>query len=307
MHRKKAFLFELRKNRTLFIMVAPMIIYFLIFSYVPMAGIILAFKSFQYDKGILFSPWVGFENFKFFFLSGKAWILTRNTVFYNLSFIVTGIVLQVFVALIISELNNKYIKKISHSIMFLPYFISWVVVSAFIYNIFNFEFGSLNSLLKFLHIEPVDVYGTTEVWKYILVGSNLWKYTGYGSIIYLAAIMSINTELYESAELDGASIFQRIRFITLPMITSTIIIMVLLNLGSILRGNFDLFFQIIGYNGLLYNSTDVIDTFVFRALKDAKELGMPAAIGLYQQFFGFIFVISANYVVRRINKENAIF
>lgn len=298
---------ELKKNKTLFIMLSPSVIYFIIFSYLPMAGAMMAFKQFRYDAGILFSPWVGLKNFNFFFLSGKAWLLTKNTILYNLAFILTGIILQVLVAIIFSEMKGKYFRKITQSTMFLPYFISWVVVGAFIYNIFQYEFGTLNSILKTLNLESVDVYGNPSAWKYILVVFNLWKYTGYGSVIYLAAIMNISPELYESAEMDGANIFHRIHYITLPMIKPTVIVLVLLQIGGIMRGNFDLFYQIIGNNGLLYNATDVIDTFVFRSLTSSLELGMPAAAGLYQQVLGFAIIMTVNFIVKRVNEEYALF
>jgi len=304
---KKGFLYELKRNRTLFIMLLPAVLYYLIFSYLPMTGIIIAFQRFHYDRFFLFNPWVGFDNFKFFFNSGKAWLLTKNTLLYNIAFITTGITVQVVLALIFSELKGKYYKKITQSLMFLPYFISWVVVGAFIYNIFHYEYGTLNNVLSSIGAEPVDVYGTPGAWKYILVFFNIWKYAGYGSVVYLAAIMGISPELYESAELDGANIFQRISRITLPMIKQTIIVTTLLQIGGIMRGNFDLFYQIIGNNGLLFDATDVIDTFVFRTLTTSPELGMPAAAGLYQQVLGFVIIMTVNYIVRKINEDNALF
>jgi putative aldouronate transport system permease protein len=307
MMKKDGFGEEIKKNKVLFLMLLPAVIYFVVFSYLPMAGIVIAFQRFNYNKFFLFNPWVGFDNFKFLFASGKAWLLTKNTVLYNLAFISTGIAIQVTIAIIFSELKGKYYKKISQSLMFLPYFISWVVVGAFVYNMFQYEFGTLNSILKSLNMQPVDVYGNPSAWKYILVSFNLWKYAGYGSIVYLAAIMGINPELFESAEIDGANIFHRICHITLPLIKPTIIILVLLQIGGIMRGNFDLFYQIIGNNGLLFNATDVIDTYVFRTLTTSLELGMPAAAGLYQQAIGFAIIMTANYIVKRVNEDYALF
>jgi putative aldouronate transport system permease protein len=307
MMKKDGFGEEIKKNKVLFLMLLPAVIYFVVFSYLPMAGIVIAFQRFNYNKFFLFNPWVGFDNFKFLFASGKAWLLTKNTVLYNLAFISTGIAIQVTIAIIFSELKGKYYKKISQSLMFLPYFISWVVVGAFVYNMFQYEFGTLNSILKSLNMQPVDVYGNPSAWKYILVSFNLWKYAGYGSIVYLAAIMGINPELFESAEIDGANIFHRICYITLPLIKPTIIILVLLQIGGIMRGNFDLFYQIIGNNGLLFNATDVIDTYVFRTLTTSLELGMPAAAGLYQQAIGFAIIMTANYIVKRVNEDYALF
>lgn len=307
MLKSQRFLSELKKNRTLFFMLAPATIFFLIFSYLPMFGVIVAFKYFRYDKGILFSPWVGFKNFSFFFNSGQAWLLTKNTILYNLAFIFFGMLFQIGLAIIFSELKGKIFKKITHSAMFLPFFISWVVVGSFVYSIFNYEFGSLNVLLQSLNMEPVDVYSSPHLWKYIIVGFSIWKSAGYGSIIYLAAITGINPELYESADLDGANVFQKIHHITLPMIRVTVIIMVLLSIGGILRGNLDLFYQLVGNNGLLFEATDVIDTFVFRALSQAKDMGLPAAAGLYQQAVGFVIIMTTNFFVKKVNKDYALF
>lgn len=307
MRKSQEFLFELKKNKVLFIMLIPATIYFFIFSYLPMFGVIVAFKYFRYDKGILFSPWVGLKNFGFFFKSGQAWLLTKNTILYNLAFIFIGMIFQVGIALILSEMKDKHFKKLAHSAMFLPFFISWVVVGSFVYSIFNYEFGSLNVFLESMNLQPLDVYGSPYLWKFIIVGFYLWKYVGYGSIIYFAAIAGINPELYEASDLDGASIFQKIYHITLPLIKVTIIIMILLQIGNILRGNLDLFFQLVGNNGLLFNATDVIDTFVFRALSQSQEMGLPAAAGLYQQAVGFVVVMTANYFVKRTNKEYALF
>jgi putative aldouronate transport system permease protein len=305
--KKDGFIAELKKNKILFLMLSPAIIYFIIFCYLPMIGIAVAFESFRYDKGILHSPWVGIDNFKFFFISGKAWLVTKNTILYNAAFIFTGLIFQLTVAIIFSELKGKYFKKITQSMMFLPYFISWVVVGAFVYNLFQYEFGSFNSVLKALNLQPVDVYGTPGYWKYLLVIFNLWKYIGYGSVVYLAAIMGISPELYEAAEMDGASILQRIYHITIPMIKTTIIILILLQIGGILRGNFDLFYQMVGNNGLLFNATDVIDTFVFRSLMKATELGQPAAAGLYQQALGFCIIMGVNFIVKKVNEDYSLF
>lgn len=288
-------------------MLTPAVVFFFIFSYIPMFGVIMAFKYFQYDKGILFSPWVGLKNFAFFFHSGEALLLTKNTILYNVAFIFTNIVFQVGIAILFSEIKGKLFKKTAHSIMFLPYFISWVIVGSFVYSIFNFEFGSMNTLLKSLKLQPVDFYGTPGIWKYIIVGFNLWKYTGYGSIIYLAAITGINPELYEAADLDGATIFHKIRYITVPMITNTVMIMLLLSIGGILRGNMDLFYQIIGNNAMLFNSTDVIDTFVFRALRQANDMGLAAAVGLFQQAVGFVLIMCVNTIVKKVNPDYSLF
>ncbi len=303
----KDLLYDLKKNKMLMLMLLPTTLYFFIFAYLPMSGIVLAFKRLDYAKGIFRSPWVGFDNFKFFFMSGQAAIVTRNTVLYNIAFILIGTTLQIAIAIFLSELGNKYFKKLTQSMMFLPYFISWVVVGAFVYNLFNYEYGTLNVLLKGFGLEPVDMNGTTWVWKYILVFFNTWKNIGYGSVVYLAAIMGIDQELYEAADIDGANKFKKIRYITLPSIVPIVIVLTLLSIGNIFRGDFGLFYQIIGNNGLLYNSTDVIDTFVFRSLMFSQEFGMAAASGIYQSVLCCVTLLLVNGIVKRVNKDYALF
>ena len=298
---------DIKKNRTLVIMLLPAFIYFITFAYLPMTGIVLAFKNYSYKGGIYLSPWAGLENFRFLFISGTAFRITKNTILYNLVFLLVNNFLQISVAIVIAETAGKYFKKIAQSIMLLPYFISWVVVGAFVYNIFNYEYGTLNGILESLHMQPIDVYGTPSVWKYILVSFSAWKWVGYGSVIYLAAIMNIDVELYESADMDGASIYHKIKHITLPLLTPTIIILLLINLGRILRGDFEMFFQVIGNNGLLYNATDVIDTFVFRSLISSTDFGMPAAAAFYQSITSFLIIMLTNGFVKKINRDYALF
>ncbi len=298
---------DFKKNKVILFMLIPAVLYYFIFMYVPMAGIIIAFKRLDYAAGIFGSDWVGFDNFKFFFMSGQAFNVTKNTFLYNLVFIVVNTSLQITVSIFLSEMRNKYVKKTTQTLMLMPYFISWVVVGAFIYNIFNYEFGALNTVFKSLGLEPVDVMGTVGAWKYILVFFNAWNGVGYGSIVYMAAITGIDRELYEASELDGANIFQQIWRITIPSIKPTIIIMILLNVGSIFRGNFSMFYQIIGNNGLLFNSTDVIDTFVFRSLMKTQEVGMASAAGLYQSVLCFAIIMITNGIIKRVDSEYALF
>ncbi len=298
---------DFRKNKVVLFMLIPAVLYYFIFMYVPMAGIVIAFKRLDYAAGIFGSDWVGFDNFKFFFMSGQAFNVTKNTFLYNLVFIIVNTSMQIMVSIFLTEMRNKYVKKSTQTLMLMPYFISWVVVGAFIYNIFNYEFGALNTLLKSFGMESVDVMGTVGAWKYILVFFNAWNGVGYGSIVYMAAITGIDKELYEASELDGANIFQQIRRITIPSIKPTIIIMILLSVGSIFRGNFSMFYQIIGNNGLLFNSTDVIDTFVFRSLMKTQEVGMASAAGLYQSVLCFAIIMITNGIIKRVDSEYALF
>jgi putative aldouronate transport system permease protein len=300
-------LYRMRSKKALLFMIAPAVIYFLLFSYVPMAGIVLAFKQYRYDLGILGSPWVGLDNFKFFFMTGDAFRVTRNTLLYNAAFILINNGLQIIVAIFMAEIGSKLFRKTAQTVMFLPYFLSWVVVGAVAYNLFNYEHGTVNTLLRTLHIPELDIYTTTEYWKYILVFFSAWKAVGYGAVFYMASILSIDRETYEAAEIDGANVFQRIRYITLPSLRPTITILVLLAIGGIFRGDFGLFYQLVGNNGLLYETTDVIDTYVYRSLLVNNEIGMSSAIGFYQSILCFVTIMVTNFLVRKSDKDNALF
>lgn len=307
MLKKKGFFHEIFKNKVLYLMLVPTLLYFFVMSYLPMAGVYLAFTRFNFRQGFFGSPFVGFENFRFLFMSGTIFNITKNTILFNLVFIFLGNFLAIICAIFINELPGRLFKKMSQSVMFLPYFISFVIVGAFVYNIFGFETGALNTLLKSLQLQPFDAYSTVWIWKYILVIFYMWKNLGYMSVIYLAAITGISEEYYEAATIDGANIFQQIRNITVPLLAPTFITLVLLSLGGIMRGQFDLFYQIVGTNGLLFNSTDIIDTYVFRSLKESFDIGLGTAAGLYQSFFGCIIIVTVNYIIRKKNSDYALF
>ncbi|HJC62517.1 MAG TPA: ABC transporter permease subunit [Candidatus Blautia merdavium] len=288
-------------------MLLPAVIYTLIFSYYPMSGIVLAFKKYNYADGIWGSPWNGFENFKFFFTSGQAGMVTRNTVLYNVVFIFVNMIMQIAVAVFLTEIRNKHYRKTAQSLMFLPYFISWVVVGVIVFNIFSSDYGFINNVLQSLGFEKIPFYTTPKMWPVILVLFNLWKNIGYGSVMYLAAIMGIDTSIYEAAAIDGANVFQRIFKVTIPMIRPTTIILLLLSVGGIFKGNFDMFYNLTGNNGLLYNYTDVIDTLTFRALIGSNDFGMASAIGLYQSVLCFITILIVNKLVGKYDKDYTLF
>lgn len=288
-------------------MLLPSVLYIFLFSYIPMGGIILAFKHYNYRDGIFGSPWCGFKNFEFFFKSGQAFIVTRNTILYNLAFIIVNTILQMSLAIFISEIPAKRFKKLMQSFMFLPYFISWVVVSVIVFNFLSYDYGIINSLRTSLGLEKIDFYTSPLYWIPILILVNAWKGVGYGTVIYLAAIMNIDVSLYESAEIDGANAWQKIFYITIPSLYPTMIILILLAIGNIFRGDFQMFYQLVGSNGLLFNYTDVIDTFTFRALISSNDVGMAAASGLYQSVFCFITILLANYLVRRYDEDYSLF
>ena len=279
--KKHGFVYEFKKNKALFFMVAPTVLLVLVMSYLPMSGLVLAFKNYRFDLGVFGSEWNGLENFRYLFQSGAGWLITRNTILYNLLNLITSQGLAIVVAVIISELTGRIFKKITQSVIFLPYFISWVIVGTFVFNIFNYETGVLNNIITAFGGEKVNVYSMPGVWPWIICIFNAWKWVGYNSIIYIAAITSIDAECYEAADIDGANVFQKIWYITFPSIRPTIITMLLLQVGRILRGDFEMFYQIVGNNGQLYDATDVIDTYVFRSLLTNSNFGMTAAATFY--------------------------
>lgn len=298
---------DLRENRTKWIMLLPAAIVVILMCYIPMAGSVLAFKEFNYYDGIFGSPWVWFDNFKYFFQSGKAWTTTRNTVLYNLAFLCVNTVLQISCAIMLSELAGKFFKRITQSVMFFPYFISWVVVGAFIYNMFNYEFGAVNTFLKSIGVTPIDVYSNKGAWPIILVAVSAFKNVGYGTVMYLASIVNIDESLYEAADLDGATMWQKIWHITLPNIRPTIVILFLMSIGTIMKGDFQMFWQVTGNNPMVLEVTDVIDTYVNRSLMDLQEFGMTSAAGLYQSGLSFALVLIANHLVKKVEPDYALF
>lgn len=306
--RKKSIWKKLKNNKALIFMCLPAIIYFIIFAYCPMPGAYIAFTDFNYKSGIFGSKFVGFDNFKFLIQSGSLWLLTRNTILYNLAFIILGNALQIFVAILLNEVKNKLFKKVAQTIMFLPYFISAVLVGLLAFNILNYDFGFLNSVIKFFGGDPIKVYSMPNAWWIIIVLVNLWQGTGYGSIVYFASICGIDSNIIEASEVDGANILQRIRYIILPSLKPTAIILFLFAIGGIMKGNFGLFYNLVGSsNSMLFPTTDIIETYVYRTLMNNFNFANSAAVGLYQSVFGFALVMFCNWVVKKIDEEYALF
>ncbi|MFD0714441.1 ABC transporter permease [Paenibacillus sp. GCM10027626] len=306
------FLKDLRRNGAMLLMVLPGTVWFLLFAYLPMAGMIIAFKQYRVSRdgflaSILNSKWVGFDNFKFLFSTNDAYIITRNTVLYNVVFIVLGLVIAVAMAIVLSEIANKRLAKVYQTGMFLPYFLSWVIVGYFVFSFLSLDKGMLNQILASLGIDSVQWYSDPTYWPLILIVVFLWKSVGYNSVIYLAAIMGIDRSLYEAAMIDGANKWQQIRHITVPMLKPLMTILTLLAIGRIFYADFGLFYQVPRDSGTLYSVTNVIDTYVYRGLKTTGEIGMSTAAGLYQSFVGFVLVLTSNWIVRKFNKENALF
>jgi putative aldouronate transport system permease protein len=297
----------IRTKPILLLMLLPAVLLTVVFSYIPMSGIVLAFKNYRYAGGIWGSPWIGLTNFRFLILSGKLWPITRNTLLYNLEFIVVGMVFQIGLAVILSEVNGKVFKKIAQSSMFLPFFISWVVVAAIAYNVLNFEKGVLNNTLSRLSLQPLNVYNNPNAWPPLLIFLKTWKDVGYGSVVYLAAITGMDQQMFEAAQIDGANTWQKIFRIIIPSLIPTIMIMLLLALGGVFRGDFGLFYQLVGNNQRLIPTTDIIDTFVFRALMSTSDIGMASASGLYQSVVCFLTIVLCNYYVKRVNPDYALY
>ncbi|WP_018885187.1 ABC transporter permease [Paenibacillus massiliensis] len=300
------------KNRVMLFMVLPGAIWFFFFSYLPLVGTVAAFKKYRFSRegfwaSLSKSEWVGWDNFKFIFNNNDAFLITRNTLLYNLTIIALGLVFAVALAILLSELVNKRLAKLYQTGMFLPYFLSWVIVGYFVFSFLSMDRGMLNQLLTWLGFEPISWYAESGYWPYILVFVALWKSIGYNSIVYLASIMGIDRSLYEAAMIDGASKWQQIRNVTIPLLSPIIIIMTLLAVGRIFYADFGLFYQVPRDSGTLYAATNVIDTYVYRGLKTTGEIGMSTAAGLYQSVVGFVLVMISNYVVRRVDKDSSLF
>ncbi|MDF2611373.1 MAG: sugar transporter permease [Lachnospiraceae bacterium] len=303
----KSFIHELKRKKVLFLMISPIIIYFIVFCYIPMPGAYIAFVDYNIGNGIFGSKFVGLKNFEFLIKTGDLWRITKNTILYNIVFLVLANIFQVAFAIMISEITSKWFKKLSQSIILLPHFISMVIVGFFAYNFFNYNYGFINTILTNLGLAKHDFYSDQGIWKYIIVFFKIWASTGYGMIVYLAAITGISSEIYEAAELDGATALQKIRCIIVPLLKPTVILLFLFGLGGILKGSFDLFYNLIGNNSVLYKQTDIIDTFVFRSLVGQFNFSQGAAVGFYQSVFGLVLVLTVNAIVKKIEPDSALF
>ena len=306
-YRKPSLWHVIAQNKTLLLMCVPAIVFFFVFSYMPMPGAYIAFTNFQYNKGIWASPFVGMQNFKFLFQSGQLGLLLRNTILYNLAFIVLGNVLQLTFAILLNEVQSKRYKKVTQSMMFLPYFISDVLVSLLVYNLLNYDYGFISNLVRALGGEMPKVYQMAGAWPIIIVLVNLWKGTGYGTVVYFAAITGMDSSMLEAAQIDGANGFQRIRYIILPTLKPTVVILFLFAIGGILKGNFGLFYNLVGNNSMLFGTTDIIETYVYRSMMNSFNFSQSSAVGLFQSVVGFFIVIGANAFVKKLDSDYALF
>ena len=298
---------EIRRNWVLFLFLVPCFVFFLINNYLPMVGVYFAFTQFNFRDHLFASPFVGFKNFEFLMRS-EIIHLTQNTILYNLVFIVVGNVLQVFFAVLISYVSNKRMRKISQTMIFMPYFVSYVILRVLVFNLFEYEVGLVNNFLTSLGLDKVDFYNTPSYWPFLITIFYLWKNVGYGMVVYLATITGISSEYYEAAQIDGANILQQIRYITIPLLKPTFIILLLYALGGIMKGQFELFYQLVGTNGTLFDATDIFDTYVYRiTTTQPLSMGLGTAAGLFQSLFGFVIIMVTNFIIKRKNPEYALF
>jgi putative aldouronate transport system permease protein len=297
---------ELWRNKFLYFLALPAMVYTFIFSYLSLPYIAIAFEKFNYKTGI-FSQFVGLKNFEYFFKSSWAWTITRNTLIINILFLVIGTVCAVALAIILNEVSAKGFLKASQSAMLFPYFISWVIVSYMLQGILGTENGLINNIIVSMGGERVNFYSQPSYWYPILLILNIWKTTGYNAIVYLAAITGIDEGLYEAAYIDGATRWKRIRYITLPLLTPTICILTLMSVGRIFYGDFGMMYAIIRDNSSLMPIAEVIDTYVYRTFKNTGDPSLSMAVSLYQSIVGFILVFTSNWIVRRKFPEGALF
>lgn len=299
---------RLKRFFPLYLMMAPGLAYLVVNNYIPLAGLQLAFKKYQYAEGIWGSPWVGIKNFAFLFRTNDAWILFRNTIGYNLLFLLINTVFAVFVAVMLNEVKSGVMKKVTQTFILIPYLLSYVVISYIIYAILGQSSGMVNnSILKPMGMEAVSWYTRAEYWPVILTLVQAWKIFGYNSIVYFATIIGFDKSLYEAAAVDGAGVWKKIRCITLPLLKPTIIILTLMSIGRMFYSDFGLFYQVPMNSGMLQKATTTIDTYVYRGLMENQDIGRAAAAGFLQSILGFITVLTANTIVRHVESDHALF
>lgn len=291
-----------------YLMMAPALLYLLINNYLPLVGLVIAFKNVNFSTGIFKSPWCGVDNFKFLFTTTDAFVITRNTILYNFAFIIVNTVMGVLIAILISEIRGKKARTIYQSSVLLPFLMSYVIVSYIVFAFLSGDNGMMNhSILPALGLDTINWYSDPKYWPVVLIFVNCWKSVGYGTLIYIAAIAGIDSSYYEAAALDGATKLQQIRKITLPALLPSIITLTLLSIGRIFYSDFSLFYQVPMNSGMLYSTTQTIDTYVYRGLLTLGNVGMSSAAGFYQSCVGFVLVVASNLIVKKVSPDNALF
>ena len=307
--KKGGFLRDIRNNKASYLLALPVLIYVFVFQYMTYPYIVIAFQKFSYRTGLTIwnNKWIGLKNFEFFFKSIYFSRITWNTIKFSFLFIVFGTFFALICSLLLNEVRYKLFAKTAQSVYLFPHFLSWVVVSYIVFSLFGTEYGLVNRILRSLQLEPISWYSRARPWTWIIVSMRVWKETGISTIIFLAAITGIDQQLYEAATVDGATRWQKARSITIPLLMPTVAILTLLAIGRMMYGDFGMMYAIIGDNGLLYPTADIIDTYVFRALRRIGDPSQAMAVGLYQSVIGFVLVFITNYVVRKYYKEGALF
>jgi len=298
---------EVLRNKYLYVLALPGLLFLIVFAYLPMVGYLIAFKKYRLADGLLGSEWIGFDNFKFFFMSSDWYKVTFNTIFLNGLFIICGLGLALLLAIFLNEVRSILFKKLAQTFIFMPYFISWLVVSMMVFAFLNTTDGILNRTLASYGLEGENWYLMPEIWPAVLTIIYVWKFAGYYSIIFLAAIAGISGEYYESARIDGASRLQQIVHITIPLIRNVLIVLALLGVGRIFYGDFGMIYGIVGDNAPLYPTTDVIDTYSFRALRQLGDFGKSSAVILYQAVMGLVTILLFNTIAKKIDKDSSLF
>jgi putative aldouronate transport system permease protein len=299
---------KLKRYLPLYLMFLPGAVYLIINNYLPMAGLGVAFKQYKVKEGIFGSPWVGLMNFKFLFATPDAFTITANTLIYNAAFIIINMVLGILFAIFICDTLNKQLKKVYQSAILFPFLMSAVIVGYIVFAFLSQSTGIINNtIFPALGLDPVNWYSEPSKWWFIIIFVNTWKGVGYGCLIYVSGINGIDPTFYEAAELDGATKWRQIKDITLPSIAPTAVTLTLMSIGRIFYSDFGLFYQVPRNSGMLFSTTNVIDTYVYRGLMEQSNVGMSAAAGMYQSIVGFVLVLAANLIVRKFSKENALF
>lgn len=299
---------HMKEYGSLWLLALPGIILTIMFAYIPMAGLVIVFKRYNFKDGIFGSPWIGLENFKFFFANfNTAWRATRNTIILNVLYTIFGTTSSVALAIMFNEIKNKKLLKVMQSFSILPYFVSWVVVGGILSALLKYDGGTVNSMLTTLGISKIDFYNQPKYWRTILTICHIWKGSGYGAIIYFATITGFDTSYYESAEVEGATMWQKIRYITIPLLKPTVIILFLLSVGRMLSGDLTMMMSLTHLSPMLFSTTDIVDSYVYRAIMGTGDFTMGSAIGLYQSIFGFILVMFANWAAGKFDQEYRLF
>ncbi len=303
---QKGKLRSIGSNLSLLVLTVPCLVYFFIWHYLPMSGLVLAFKKYNFSKGIFGSDWIGFKNFEFLLSSNALGGLLKNTAGYGLAFIIVGNFCAILFALLLFEVRQKQLIKVYQTMLILPRFLSWVVIGFMSYAILSPTQGLLNQIIVLFGMERIDWYTRPEFWPFIIVICEVWKTIGLSSIMYYAALMAIDTELFEAAQIDGASKIQQMINISIPSLLSLFTILMILQIGNIFRGDFGLFYQIPRDVGVLYPTTDIIDTYVYRGLRQGSY-AIATAVGLFQSVMGLVMVLTSNYIVKKIDPEKSLF